>query len=40
MGVDSPLARRLIRQFVGESAKQIAEIERATVRNRPSATLK
>ena len=29
MGVDSPLARKLIRLFVGESAKQVAEIERA-----------
>lgn len=29
MGVDSPLARKLIRLFVGESAKLLAEIERA-----------
>ncbi len=28
MGVDSPLARKLIRLFVGESAKLLAEIER------------
>ena len=29
MGVDSPLARKLIRLFVGECAKRLAEIERA-----------
>ena len=29
MGVDSPLARKLIRLFIGESAKQVTEIERA-----------
>ena len=30
MGVDSPLARKLVQLFVGESTKQLAEIERAT----------